>query len=339
MSLSGSGLERAQACPTSLALPQTPSTGEPAIKGTENHDTIEGGLAVGGDLSALPQVVQDAMKDAVWVETEIAFALDVEKETVRVIGRRIGRKYGPLQPSEIPLTVDAVIGKNGSLHVWDWKSRKRVTPAKKNLQLRAAAVAVLTWNDAREVQAGIGYLDDGYLDVTTLDAFDAASFFADMRTLLNKVGAAQALMATGTTPPVHAGPWCEYCPAMAWCPAHARLAMQMIGELDSVNKQIAFMTAEQVGKAWTLLQQIELLSDKVKESLKLRAQQGIIPLPSGKRLAMVEMPGRSSFDKDAALSRIRDLGGSTDGLMKKGKPFFQIKETNMPTGAVAMDKE
>jgi hypothetical protein len=339
MNPSGSSLERASNCAASCALPKAYVTGEAAIKGTENHDSIESGLAVGGDLSHLPKVVREMMEGAVSVETEIALALDVEVERVRVIGRRIGRNYGALGPAEIPLTVDSVIYRPDELLVVDWKSRERVTAAKKNLQIRAAATAVLKWHDAKEVRACIGYLDDGEVDSGMFDAFDAAAFFADMRSMLNRIGAARALVATGGTPEVHAGPWCKYCPSVSYCPAHTRLALQMLGELDYVQNQVAFMTPEQVGKAWTLLQQIESLAEKVDASLRLRAQQGVIPLPNGKRLAMVEMPGRASFDKDAALGRIKELGGSTDGLMKKGKPYFQVKEIAMPPRGVAADHE
>ncbi len=179
------------------------------------------------------------------------------------------------------------------------------------------------------VCAGIGYLDNGESDSTVVDAFDVATFFADMRSMLNRIGAMRTLIATGATPEVHAGPWCDYCPSMAYCPAHSRLAMTMLGELEYVQKEIAFFTPEQVSKAWDLKKRIESMLETVDESLRLRIQQSVIPRPNGKRLAMVEQAGRASFDTAKAISRIKEYGGDVSDLTKKGKPFFKVAEVNM----------
>jgi hypothetical protein len=109
----------------------------------------------------------------------------------------------------------------------------------------------------------------------------------------------------------------------------------MLGELEAANSAVAFMTPEQVGNAWVLLKKVQKLAENIDEALRLRAQQGIIPLPNGKRLAMVEQNGRASFDRDKAESRIRELGGRTDDLMKKGKPFFKVAEVNMESAKKA----
>lgn len=336
---SGSGLERAEKCPPSMALPRAPHTGDDAIKGTDNHGKIEGGLVVGGDISGLPFVVQKAMEGARQVDVEVAYAINVETEMVRVLGRRIDRNYGKLEAGEIPLTLDASIWRQDGTWVWDWKSRKRVTPAAKNLQLLAGAVAVLKTEGLTKVHGAIGYLDDGEADVHTFDAFDVPPFFVRMREILNRVGLARTMVATGGTPAVHSGPWCQYCPSVPYCPAHNRLALQWLGDLDYVQKQVAFMSAEQVGKAWTMLQQIEKLAEKVNASLRLRAGQEVVPLPNGKRLALVEK-SRSNFDKNKAIARIKELGGSVDDLMGRTH-FTQIAEVNMPSEsqAVATDHE
>jgi hypothetical protein len=336
---SGSGLERASKCAASCALTKASHTGEPAIKGTENHGEIEGGLVVGGDLSGLPQAVQTAMHWALKVDVEVAFAIDVEKETVRRIGSRIERAYGELGPTEIALTIDAIIYKASGCEVWDWKSRERVTSAKSNLQIRAGVVAVMFHEQLTKVHGGIGYLDNGETDEADFDMFDVAVFFSDMRAMLKSIHAAQELVASGGTPDVSAGPWCKYCPAMPYCPAHTRLAMTMIGELDYISKEIAFFSPDQVSKAWDTYKRLETILERAGESLRLRIGQSVIPRPGNKRLAMVEMPGRSTFDKDAALGRLKELGGSTEGLMKKGKPYFQVKEVNWKPESVPADHE
>jgi hypothetical protein len=323
---SGSGLERNYHCAASSALNQAPSTGEPAIKGTENHDNIKQGLR-SQDLSVLPEGLRKELDGAAAVDLEVAFALDVEAETVRLIGRDVDRNYGEIGPSEIALTIDAVVFRVPLVTVWDWKSRKRVTPAIRNWQIKAGCVAVMKHGGLSEVRGGLGYLDDGEADIATFDAFDIPVFFAEMRSMLNRIGAARALVATGGTPDVHAGPWCEYCPAMAYCPAQTRLARTMLGELTEVEKQIAFMTPEDAGRAWALLKQIQGLADKVDASLRLRAAQEVVPLPNGKRLALIDK-SRASFDKAKAIAWIKEHGGNPSDF--EGRTHFtQIAEVKM----------
>lgn len=326
MSLSGSGLERATNCPPSEAIGKASYTGQEALTGTDNHEEIEEGIEA-GNYADLPPVVGRVLFGASDVQTEVAYALDVEKETVRKLGRKLGRNYGPISATEIPLTVDVTGLRHGQPFVYDWKSRKRVTPAPKNLQIRAGAIAVMKDSGASTVLGALCYLDDGEVDEHPFDAFDAAMFFEDMRQLMNKIGAAKLLVSTGQMPAVSAGPWCEYCPAMAFCPAQTRQALAMLGELGDIEQQVAFMTEEQVGKAWEKKRQIEAILERVDASLRLRAQQGVIPLSNGKRLALVDKT-RRSFNKDRALSRIHELGGETSDLYKTVS-FTQIAEVKM----------
>ncbi len=322
----GSGIERGYHCAASCALGQAGMTGDAAIKGTENHEVIRQGLA-SGDLDVLPERLRKELDGAAAVDLEVAYAIDVEAETARLIGRDIGRDYGALGPSEIALTIDANVFRTNGVTVWDWKSRKRVTPAVRNWQIKAGCVAVMTHGGLSEIRGAIGYLDDGEADIATFDAFDIPVFFADMRAMLNRIGAARALVATGGTPDVHAGPWCDYCPAMAYCPAHTRLAKTMLGELTDVEKQIAFMTAEDAGRAWALLKQIQNLADKVDASLRMRAAQEVVPLPNGKRLALIDK-SRASFDKAKAVAWIKEHGGNPSDF--EGRTYFsQIAEVKM----------
>jgi hypothetical protein len=320
----GSTLERGTHCPAWAALHKAGRTGEAAIKGTSNHSEIEGGINK-GEVSSR-EVVRQACEGARLVNSEASYAIDVEKETARYIGGGLNRKYGPLSVSEIALTIDLVAWRLDGVWVWDWKSRKRVTPASSNLQLRAAAVALLKVEGVSMVHGGIGYLDNDEADVHTFDAFDLPGFFNDMRSMLNRIGAARALVATGGTPDVHAGPWCDYCPSMPYCPAHTRLAMSMMGELDTISKEIAFFTPEQVSKAWDIKKRLETMLESVDESLKLRIQQGVIPRPNNKRLMMVEC--RKQVDDNAKIrARLAELG---EDLSKYKRTIFydQVKEVN-----------
>lgn len=323
----GSALERASKCAASFVLPQAPHTGEAAERGNANHEAIEKAM-VAGDLSGLPRVVRELLEGATKVWTEVAFAIDVESETVRLLGERIGRDYGRLTDTEISLTVDAIIEREGELLVVDWKSRQRVSPAKHNLQLHAACVAVMGWRKQTDVLGAIAYLDDGEVDSAAFGAFDAAVWFDEARKMLTKIRAAQAIVDRGEVPAVHAGSWCQYCPSMPYCPAQTRQALVLIGELESIEQKVAFMSAAQVGEAWQIKKSIEKLLERVDASLRLRVQSDVIPLANGKRLAFVEK-SRESFDKEKALARIKELGGSVDGLTKR-TTYTQISEVKVP---------
>lgn len=331
----GSGLERGIHCAASCALNQAPVTGEAAIKGTENHDNVKNGLRA-MDLSVLPEDLRKELDGATAIDLEVAFALDVEAETARLIGRDVDRNYGELGPNEIALTLDAIVYRTNGVTVLDWKSRKRVTPAARNWQIKSGCVAVMKTSNLPEVRGGLGYLDDGESDITTFDAFDIPVFFAEMRAMLNRIGAARALVATGGTPDVHAGPWCDYCPAMAYCPAQTRLAKTMLGELETVEQKVAFMTPEDAGRAWSLLKQIQGLADRVETSLKLRAKQEVVPLPNGKRLALIDS-SRTNFDKKKAIAWIEERGGNPKDF--EGRTYFEkVQEINVKSDHVPTKK-
>jgi len=320
----GSSLERAVHCPASHALPRIAETTGATERGNANHEAIEKGIAR-GDLSELPEAVRTVLTAATDVDVEIAFAIDVQKESVRLLGRRIGRAYGELAPTEIALTIDAVVDRPDGVWVVDWKSRKRVTPAAKNLQLRAGAIAVMVWRKLTRTTTAIGYLDDGEVDAAPVDLFDSAVFFADMRSALERVRKAEALVDKGEAPPVHSGPWCEYCPSVAHCPAKTRLALAMLGELAGIDQQIRELTLEQCGEAWEKLRQIQTLAEKVEDAIKERARMEFIPLRNGKMLAAVECKGRVSIDID----KVRDFYSEHGATVpeKRGASYVQVKET------------
>lgn len=326
----GSSIERASNCAASYALGQARSTGEDAIKGTSNHSDIEEEIVAGDPSKHV--VVREALEGGLQVFVEEAYAIDVETEKVRRLGERLGRRYGKLGDNEIALTLDVRVVKANSSWIWDWKSRKRVASAAKNLQLTAAAVAVMKYEQLNQVYGGIGYLDNNEADTNCFDSFDVPVFFEDMRAMLKRIKAARELVASGGTPDVHSGPWCTYCPAIPYCPAHNRLAMMMIGELDFAEKRLAFWTPEQAGKAWELLGRIYALADKVEASIKLRARTEVIPLADGKkRLALVQS-SRSNFNKEKAKEWIKEHGGDLKEF--EGRTFYdQIREVNIKESA------
>lgn len=310
----GSAIERSMRCPASCVLGSAAYSGAAAEYGTENHEKIQQG-------DASKPVVRDLLEGATDVRYEVAYALNVETRTVREIGQNVGRNYGPLADTEIALTVDAEFRKDGVWHVPDWKSRERVTQARNNWQVRAAVLAVAGRHNADYVVGGIAYLDDSELDVFPFDAFHLVAFWDELRYLLVRIRKAEEMQANGETLSVSAGSWCKYCPALPYCPAHTKLAKSLLGELDSVDAAIATLTAEQCGRAWDLLKRYDVIADRVKESIRSRARHEPVPLPSGRRLALVETSRRSVDTKKAA----EMLGESTP---YKTSFFTQVREVN-----------
>lgn len=295
--ISGSALERVEACPVSGgALPSSGRTTEASLHGTENHAKVERGLVDG---VAHRPVVAEVLAGSSAYDAEVAFALDVEEGTARVLGVGLGRNYAGLRPGEIPLTTDLIV--RDRQEVWDWKSRKRVTTPGDNLQLLAAGLACHLAFGWEEVKVGIGYLDNGHTEVATLGALELVAAQRRIQTLVRR-----AREATPETAP-HTGPWCEYCPSMSWCPAQSRLALAVIGELDGMSAAMAEWTPDQAGRAWEKLEQIEAIAERVRDALKMRARKESLPLSGGKRLVLVECERRGT-DNAAMAARLSELG-------------------------------
>lgn len=316
----GSAVERAMACPASCVLSRAGHTGEAAAYGSEQHKEIED-----GDTSR--PVVRRVLEGATDIRHEVSYALDVERRSVREIGVSLGRDYGPLSDTEIALTIDVECRKSGVVWVGDWKSRSRVAVVASNWQIRCAVIAVMTRHDVDTVVGFLGYLDDSELEPETFDAFHVATWWSELRSMLERIRRAADTVASGAAVEVNSGTWCQYCPSLPYCPAHTRLALSMLGELDAVDAAIGALTAEQCGRAWELLKRYDVIADRVRETIRERARREVVPLSSGRRLALVECKGRLGFDQKKAKERFAELGLQVP--MKRGDPYFQVKEVKL----------
>lgn len=314
----GSAVERAMACAASCVLSRAGHTGEGAVYGSEQHKQIEE-----GDLSR--PVVRQVLEGATKARHEVSYALDVERRTVREIGVGMGRAYGPLVSTEIALTIDIECERDG-WWVGDWKSRSRVSPVASNWQIRCAVMAVMARHSVDTVTGFLGYLDDSELEMETFDAFHVAAWWEELRAMLERIRAVERLVSDGGTPDVNAGSWCQYCPALPYCPAHTRLALSMLGELDGVNKTLEALTLEQCGRAWELLKRYDVLADRVRDSIRARAKHEPVPLTNGRRLALVECSRRSLDTKRA----VEMLG---EAAPYKTSTYVQVKETKLATAS------
>lgn len=316
----GSAIERAMACPASCVLTRAGHTGEAAVYGSEQHKAIED-----GDLSKL--VVRLVLDGAEEVRHEVAYALDVDARAVREIGVSVGRNYGKLKSSEIALTIDIECRKDGTWWVGDWKSRSRVSPVAQNWQIRAAVIAVMSRHGADTAMGFLGYLDDSELEVELFDAFHVAAWWDELREMVHRIRRAAVVVGEGGAPDVNSGTWCQYCPALPYCPAHTRLALSMLGELDSVGAKVDALTLDQCGRAWELLKRYDVLADRVRDSIKARASREIVPLTNGRRLALVECKGRMSVDSAAVEATFREMGREVP--KRRGRDYVQVKEVKV----------
>lgn len=313
----GSSVERGMQCAASCVLPRAGHTGEAAVYGSEQHKEIED-----GDMSR--PVVRKLLEGATDVRHEVSYALDIVRRTVRELGVGLGRAYGPLDKNEIALTIDVEFWKDGALWVGDWKSRSRVALVGSNWQIRCAAMAVMARHSEDSVIGFLAYLDDNEHDTTTFDAFDVTAWWDELRAMKARIDNAAAAHSRGETLNVSAGSWCTYCPALPYCPAHTRLALSLLGELESVDKAMGELTVEQCGRAWELAKRVDVLLDRVKESIRERARREPVPLSNGRRLALVDCKRRSLDTKLAA-----DMLGAMAPF--KTTSYTQIKEVKLST--------
>jgi hypothetical protein len=316
----GSSVERAIRCAGSCVLSRAGHTGDAAVYGSTNHKEIED-----GDTSR--PVVRRVVEGAEDVRHEVSYALDVERRAVREIGVSLGRDYGPLADTEIALTIDIECRKNGMLWVGDWKSRARVSSVAENWQIRCAVIAVMSRHSADTAVGFLGYLDDSELELDTFDAFHVSTWWEELRAMLSRIRKAADVIAAGQVPEVNSGSWCQYCPALPYCPAHTRLALSMLGELEKVDQAIGELTADQCGRAWELLKRFDTVADRVRETIRERARRETVPLSNGRRLSLVECKGRMSFDQKKAKELLSVAG--LEAPMKRGEPYYQIKEVKL----------
>jgi hypothetical protein len=323
-------------CLASCSLPAYQHTGQEAAAGTDNHADMEGmactmahgrsAVAAAGAKGAGPRwdLLQQVTDGYEIVGIEPSYVIQPSKGKATHAGSH--RSYGDTHG--VGTTLDLLLRHKKDRGLWrvvDWKSRKRVADPLENWQLRAQAVAVNLCHGAHTVDMRIGYLDTceawpSLEEPSSADGIECVTWLHELWRLLDRI---EKLGASGGAAEPHSGPWCEYCPCLSSCPAQTSLALAAIGELDAAS-DVRALTDEQAGRAWVKLQSIYAIAKRVEDGLKERARLSPIPLPSGKRLALVECQGRMSPDREEISRTFRELGKPLP--MKRGDPFFQVRE-------------
>lgn len=344
--------ERGEACAASHALPRVLSSGEPAEIGKDIHDYLR---MVAPDPSSksralarlTPELrsrcaaidVPTALDGLEHVETETAYALDLESGKVRFLGKDLARKYPPLAPTEIAgaLDVEARHVRRRLPIAVDWKTgRGEVTPPADNMQVGIQAFVRARMMGADEAIGRLAFIDEeGNVESVEhkFNALDLENVFERWRDTARRIKEAEALVARGEMPTVRMTPLCGYCPARPHCPAIVGFAKAMVGDLEEMKLGLEMMTADRMGEAWYKAKLAAKLAEEVVDALKLVAADMVLPLPDGKEVRAIPMPGKLGFSKENAIAQLRERGAGDediDRLMVRGAAFSSFRACNPP---------
>jgi hypothetical protein len=303
---SASAMYRVVSCPGSLALIESCKppelTTSVAQQGTEIHAALESGETYALDeesqeiaeklkqleQSMIRDFVPDSMRDTevyretrLWVhDSSFNVVASAKSDVIFVVDDR-------------PVRALVIDFKTGFLPV---------TPAEKNWQLRTQAVAVHQEYGATNIRVAVACARLGkphvdFVDYTLEDLKNAE------RDLLFQLWKAKQPDA-----PRHAGEWCKYCPAKAYCrEAAAWSAVEVVSPTQTVTTKeqigvtVASMTPEQLVHVWRKRNIVEGVMDAIKARLKALPPEELeslgLRLKEGKR-------NREIVDKDGAFSHM-----------------------------------
>ena len=303
---SASSAQRVENCPVSTVLPSLKESSEASEKGNDNHARIEASLvhrqATGKWLDDTPsELVALVPDDATILGIELALAWDTATGTARKIGERISRNYGDIDPTEIPGTVDLVFAQGGKLSVIDWKSRTRVTSARRNRQIHIQALACADLFGASEVMAGLVYLDNWEQDVVPFDLFELDNIATEVASIMT------AATNVEVTQQPHLGPWCEYCPAQIECPSQKTVLLASAELVRDPDFLINSLSPEERGSLYQRLSKLASLVDQARKFIADQAKRRPLPLPDGKVLAGIEK-SKTSMDQEKAKALLEREG-------------------------------
>lgn len=303
-----SRLERADACPASVVLPQVDAETTAASIGIAIHSFLERVAEVGRD-AALELVPPNARRFAEAIPldrlpvagecfaAEVAFAYDPDTDRGRELGRSIGRSYvlAGLDPErEFGATVDVVGLGSDLVYVADWKTgRGPVTSPPANLQLRAGALAAARAYGVGGALVQVVHLDDDgsvWLDPrepAALDAFDLDATRTQLEVLAVRIRTAADELAAGRLPNVRVGRHCAGCRAVAMCPAAGLAVRAIVVAASGAAPLTPDVVAEGLtpGTALDFLGRIDAVKhalDVAEEGLRIYARANPIDLGDGK---------------------------------------------------------
>jgi hypothetical protein len=360
--ITGSALERAEACPISFSLPIVTRAGVFAERGTVIHAFLRARL-IGADLKTALEKVPDDEKDTCRginvdelvgdleiVRSEVAYAIDVRALTVRELGVNIERKYesaalehgGPLNDYEIPLTIDLEgRTRNGIEVAGDAKTGFRpILPAKVHRQVHAEVLA-------RRIAAGVDVVSGKLfkiaeggsikIDAHLFEPLELDEIADELLEIVVGVQRARKRFQEREELVMNPGPWCEHCPAAPCCPARMDLARAIVTEGGKVVAALASLTPEQEWDVWQQVSAGRTLLEEIRDNMKLVARQRFmagepITSPDGSKIVKPIEKTKAGFNQQMALALLAQLGATQAQINRLWTPatYEEFRVVNAP---------
>ena len=342
---SASAMYRVVSCPGSLALIEACKppelTTSVAQQGTEIHAALETGETYALDeesqeiVDKLKQTGQELLDNWSAGKFHVSFRESEHRLWIR------DKSLNPIASAKLDVSYQA-LPENKSLII-DFKTGfLPVTPAEKNWQLRTQAVAVHQEYGATHIRVAVACARLGkphvdFVDYTLEDLKNAE------RDLLFQLWKAKQPDA-----PRHAGDWCKYCPAKAYCcEAAAWSAVEVVSPTQTVTTKeqiglaVELMTPEHLVHVWRKRNIVEGVLDAIKARLKSLPEEELsslgLRLKEGKKM-------REIVDLPSALENVRTnldiYGANMLGCMKLSIPILTqtYQQQNQLTRKEAEDK-
>lgn len=327
MTFSGSEYPRVRACPASAALPQIRTTNEWAESGIDGHGAlnrytkaVHADVPLPDALDAIPGEWQ-ALCGAVgnnalaWgLRSEAAYAFNVATGASRFLGCDLERRYN-LEPFEIACTLDLDGTDGDAAVVIDAKTgHGDVVAAKSNQQLRFQALCAARARGLDHARVALlRCTADGTprWDWHHIEAWDLDAIEEDVRLAYAQASLAITDVRAGRVPNVTEGAHCKYCPAAPVCPAKTALIRQIADgtalDAPEFNKPLA---PSQAGLAYRRIQAFKQLLRPIEAAvMACLDEQGTLPLPDGKTLRKVIVPGNEKLDGDTVHAVLSEMYG------------------------------
>jgi len=300
MKITASALSRARKClwwaRSDVKYTQAPDQGH-ASEGTEFHDLIaqvlSGQLVYASGPARMHLLMDSALRYITETDNpgakryvEIAYAYDVVRGTVRVLGENINREYGELADSEIAQTADMVVVEADVLVVRDWKtgSPEFVEEVSENAQLLSLALCAakaLSWTGPVRLEVCYVRQAKVFAEACVVYPSDLQRFASELQLMYIQIGDAVP----------SSGDHCRYCPALGSCPATTAQVDALataFGDTSSPVKRLPMWTTTHLSDENDALMAeqlpaLEKAVEAVKAALKDRARaRGGIELSDGK---------------------------------------------------------
>ena len=336
MKLTASGLDRAQACPGSLALTQHPHSTSDSDHGSMVHHFLDRVATVGrekalGEIEDADDQSCCAAIDLAGIpegsESEVAFAYDLAADRAERLTLDEHRAYP--DDGRIYGTADRVGVRERVVYVGDVKTGKSGRVAAEAMQLRFLALAACRVAGLDEAHVSMLYLrHDGrwFEDHATFDAFDLCAIRDELLAIRASEEEAQRVVAAGGLPQLLPGIHCEHCAAAPECPAQERQQRAMVLHApESLDEWISSLPDAEAGEVVERAIVVAKLAEHVRDAANARVRaQGELVLPSGRMLKRVAY--RAQKQDETAKSEIAAV---KDRMREEGhitsEPTWQVR--------------